>query len=84
MGVLTLLFLCFFKRDESRNKLKCTRRAGIGLAGSGRGQDGGEEWFWEFRVKSCGEMGFTINSWRCWGQGDLSACLAVLISCEIC
>lgn len=35
-------------------------------------------------MKNCGEIGFTINSWASLGQGDLSACLAVLISCEIC
>lgn len=38
------------------------------------------EWevgFWEIRVKSCGEMDFTINSCTCSGQGEISAFLAI-------
>lgn len=39
--------------------------------------------FWETRVKSCGEMGFAINSYTSLGHCDLSACLAVLINAAI-
>lgn len=45
--------------------------------------DGEGEWFWETRVKSCGEMGFAINSCAPLDHCDLSACLAILITAAI-
>lgn len=45
--------------------------------------DGGGVWFWETRVKSCGEMGFAINSCTSLGHCGLSASLAVLINAAI-
>lgn len=45
--------------------------------------DGGRVWFWETTVKSCGEMGFAIDSCTSLGHCDLSTCLAILINAAI-
>lgn len=37
-------------------------------------------WFWNTSMKSCGEMGFAINSCTSLGHCDLSVCLAILIN----
>jgi len=45
--------------------------------------DRGRVQLWETGVKSCGGMGFAINSCTSLGCCDLSACLAVLINAAI-